>query len=125
MRVCNTIAFYNHLRLDLATPKFYDDPRLEASETMCSAYLAYHLSNLRNLEKYLGRRIYLKLQTGGPSDGICRKRHKATGICRTKAPKEGQPDSRVKRSQPMRFGLWRELLPPSLPYYCIFDDDLR
>jgi len=48
-----------------------------------------------------------------PRDGICRKRHKATKMCRTKAPKEGQPDSRVKRSQPMRFGLWRERV--SLP----------
>lgn len=46
-----------------------------------------------------------------PRDRIYRKRHKATKMCRTKAPKEGQPDSGVKRSQPMRFGLWRELVP--------------
>jgi len=46
--------------------KFQNNPPLEANETMCSAYLAYHLSNLRNLNGYLSRRIYLKLQTGGP-----------------------------------------------------------
>lgn len=88
--------------------KFQDDPLLEASETMCSAYLVYHLSNLRNLEGYLSRRIYLKLQTGGPRTiGSTGKGIKRPKCVAQKPPKEGQPDSKVKRSQPMRFGLWR------------------
>lgn len=84
------------------------------------AYLVYHLSNLREPWGISQQTYLFKIANRWPRTmGSVRKGIKRPKCVAQKPPpaKKGQPDSRVKRSQPMRFGLWRALV--SLPSHII------
>lgn len=92
--------------------------RLFQRKTMSSAYLAYHLSNLRNLEGVSRQtRLFKIANRWARAIGSVEKGIKRPKCVAQKPLKKVNRTRGVKRSQPMRFGLWRELVPLlSLPF---------